>query len=241
MHHARPDPVSVWYGKSYKGILITLLGFHAGLAVQFVWCVLIGKFNMLKRNIIFGLLLGSSSLSVFAENNTSAEILFGMADQEISANGASGSGDDVSFGIRGGISLNQNVSAELSYHNYGEADDTYIDNFGDTINDKLTTTAFNLGIKGVLPLENGLSLNARIGVSFWDTELEQTDSFFPGQIFKADDDGKDLYYGIGAQYDINPNIYVGGEYTLTKMDISTEGVSADLDVDNISLSLGFKF
>lgn len=196
---------------------------------------------MLKRNIIVGLLLGSSAFSASAENSTSAEILLGMADQEVSANGASASGDDVSFGIRGAISLHKNISAELSYHNYGEADDTYIDGFGDTINDKLTTTAFNLGVKGILPLDNGLSLNARIGVSFWDSELEETDSSFPGQIFKADDDGTDLYYGIGAQYDINSNIYVGAEYTLTKMDISTEGVSADFEVDNISLSLGFKF
>ena len=196
---------------------------------------------MLKRNIIVGVLLGSSAFSASAENSASAEILLGMADQEISANGSSASGDDISFGIRGVLSLHKNISAELSYHNYGEADDTYIDEFGDTINDKLSTSAFNLGAKGVLPLENGLSLNARIGVSFWDSEFEETDSSFPGEIFKADDDGVDLYYGVGAKYDISSNFYVGAEYTLTKMDISTEGVSADLDVDNISLSLGFKF
>ena len=90
-------------------------------------------------------------------------------------------------------------------------------------------------------MENGLSLNARVGVSFWDSEFEGTDSSAPGIIFKADDDGTDLYYGIGAQYDINPNLYVGAEYTLTKMDISTVGISADFEVDNLSLSLGFKF
>ncbi|AHK17771.1 porin family protein [Thalassolituus oleivorans] len=196
---------------------------------------------MLKRNIIVGVLLGSSALYASAENKMSAEILLGMADQELSTSGLSTSGDDVSFGIRGAISLHKNVSAEISYHNYGEADDTYVDGFGDTINDKLTTTAFNLGVKGIFPLNNGLSLNARLGVSIWDSELKETDSSFPGQTFKADDDGTDLYYGVGAQYDINSNMYVGAEYTLTKMDISTDGISADLDVDNLSLSLGYKF
>lgn len=196
---------------------------------------------MLKRNIILGVLLGSTSLSASAENSFSAEILLGMADQEVSAYGSSASGDDTSIGIRGVVSLNKNFSAEIGYHNYGEADDTYIDEFGDTINDKLSTTAFNFGVKGILPLDNGISLNGRIGISFWDSELEETDSSFPGEIFKADDDGNDLYYGIGIQYDINSNIFVGAEYTLTKMDISTDGVSADLDVDNISLSLGYKF
>ena len=196
---------------------------------------------MLKRNIMLGLVLGLSAFSASAENNASAEILLGMADQEVSANGSSASGDDVAFGIRGVMTLNKNVAAELSYHNYGEAEDTYVDEFGDTINDKLSTTAFNLGVKGILPLENGLSLNARVGVSFWDSEFEGTDSSAPGIIFKADDDGTDLYYGIGAQYDINPNLYVGAEYTLTKMDISTVGISADFEFDNLSLSLGFKF
>ena len=196
---------------------------------------------MFKRSIIVGILLSSSAISAFAENSVSAEVLVGMADQEISNNGASSSGDATSFGVRSAISLNKNVSAEFSYHNYGETDDTYIDGFGDTINDQLKTTAFNLGIKAVLPLENGLSLNARLGVSFWDFEYEGTDSSFPGQVFKADDDGNDLYYGVGAQYDLNTNVYVGAEYTLSKLDVSTSGVTADLDVDNLSLYLGYKF
>ena len=57
----------------------------------------------------------------------------------------------------------------------------------------------------------------------------------------ADDNGNDLYYGFGAQYNINSQVTVGLEYTITKMGISTEGVSADFDVKNMSLSLGYKF
>jgi OOP family OmpA-OmpF porin len=160
-----------------------------------------------------------------------------MADQEISASDISPSGDDISLGFRGAMSLHKNISAEISYHHYGEADDTYVDEFGDTINDKWTTTAFNLGAKGIFPLDNGVSLNARLGISIWDTELKETDFSITGVTFTADDDGTDLYYGIGAEYDINSNMYVGAEYTLTKMNIS----AADSDVDNLSLSLGYKF
>ena len=195
---------------------------------------------MFKKNIIWGIILGSTAFSAVAENDFSGEILLGTADQEVSAGGVSASGDDISFGVRGAFSLSENFAIEGAYQSYGEADDTYIDSFGDTINDKLTTTALNIGVKGIVPLDNGVSLNGRLGISFWDAELKETDSAFPGQTFKADDDGNDLYYGIGIQYKINSQIFIGAEYTITKMDISTNGVSADLDVNNISLSLGFK-
>jgi len=193
------------------------------------------------KKVVLSVLLMSSVLPAMAENNFSAELLLGMADQELSANGQSTSGDDTSFGVRGAYSLNENFSVEGAYQSYGETDDTYIDEFGDTINDKLSSTALSLGIKGILPLDNGVSLNARAGISFWDAEIKETDSAFPGETFKGDDNGNDLYYGIGAQYQINPQIFIGVEYTMTKMGISTEGVSADFDVKNISLSLGYKF
>ena len=193
------------------------------------------------KKVVLSVLLMSSVLPAMAENNFSAELLLGMADQELSANGLSTSGDDTSFGVRGAYSLNENFSLESAYQSYGETDDTYIDSFGDTINNKLSSTALSLGIKGVIPLDNGLSLNARVGISFWDAEIKETDSAFPGETFKGDDNGNDLYYGIGAQYQINPQIFIAAEYTMTKMGISEAGLSADFDVKNISLSLGYKF
>lgn len=193
------------------------------------------------KKVVLSVLLMSSALPVMAENNLSAELLVGKANQELSANGYSTSGDDVSFGIRGLYSLSENFSIEGAYHTYGETDDTYIDGFGDVINDKLSSTALSLGVKGILPLNNGISLNARAGMSFWDAELKETDSAFPGYTFKSDDNGNDIYYGFGAQYDINSQVTVGLEYTIINMGISSEGISADFDVKNISLSLGYKF
>jgi opacity protein-like surface antigen len=176
-----------------------------------------------------------------AENNLSAELLFGTVNQEFTNNGYSKSGDDLSFGIRGTYSLIESFSIEGAYQIHGEIDDTYIDGFGDTINEKLSSTALSLGLKGILSLDYGISLNARVGVSFWDVEAKETDSSLPGEIFKSDDNGNDLYYGFGAQYDINSQVTFGLEYTITKMSISTDTVSADYDVKNISLSLGYKF
>ncbi|MBL0710025.1 MAG: outer membrane beta-barrel protein [Colwellia sp.] len=139
------------------------------------------------KKVVLSVLLMSSALPVMAESDFSAELLLGMADQELSAGGQSTSGDDISFGIRGAYSLNENFSVEAAYQSYGETDDTYIDDWGDTINDKLSSTALNLGFEGILPLENGFSLNARVGISFWDAELKETDSSLPGETSKGDD------------------------------------------------------
>ncbi|MGL1958196.1 MAG: porin family protein [Colwellia sp.] len=193
------------------------------------------------KKVVLSVLLMSSVLPAMAESNFSAELLLGKADQELSVGSYSISGDSTSVGIRGIYSLNENFSVEGTYQSYGETDETYIDSYEDTINDKLSTSALSLGIKGIIPLNNGVSLNARAGISFWDAELKETDSYYPGVIFVGDDNGNDFYYGIGGQYDINPQMFIGVEYTMTKMAISTEGVSADLDVKNISLSLGYKF
>ena len=196
---------------------------------------------MLKKHIIWGAVLGLSSFSAVAENNFSAELLGGVADQELSANGNSVSGAETSFGIRGAFSLNKNFAIEAAYQNYGEASDTRVGNLGSILNGSLTTTALNFGVKGMLPLNSSVSLNARLGLSIWDFEYKETNSSFPGQTAKDDDNGSSLYYGIGVQYEVNPQIFVGAEYTITQIDASINNVSSDLDIKNMSLSLGFKF
>lgn len=195
------------------------------------------------KRLTLVLALTTTALPSFAESNFSGELLLGTADQETKiSGGSSASGDDTSIGIRGAYQFNENIAIELAYQNYGEADDTYIDEFGDTINDKFETTSINLGVKGILPLENGFSLNGRLGVAMWDYELKETDSSFPGVVFNLDDDGTDFYYGIGAQYDFKENVYIGIEYTITEIDLSLLGiVSADHEVKNFSLSIGSKF
>ncbi|MFC1750416.1 porin family protein [Pseudomonadota bacterium] len=196
------------------------------------------------KKYTLALVLATTALPSFAESNFSGELLFGTADQktEISSLSSSSSGDDTSIGIRGAYQFNERIAIELAFHNYGETDDTYIDSFGDTINDKIETTSINIGVKGVLPLENGFSLAGRLGVAMWDYTLNETDSSLPGFVINSEDDGTDIYYGIGAQYDFNEKVFVGMEYTITEMDVSLFGiVAADHEVKNFSLSVGSKF
>ncbi|CCK75901.1 OmpA-like transmembrane domain protein [Oleispira antarctica RB-8] len=198
------------------------------------------------KKVVLGALLGLSALPAVAnEGYFSGEVLLGKTDQELKSDFGDTDGDDSSFGIRGAYNLNKNVAFELGYMNHGEIDDTYIDEFGDTINDRFSSTAFNLGVKGVIPFENGFSLHGRLGLSFWDVELEETDSAFPGETFKGDDSGTDFYYGIGAQYTINEQFTIGAEYTLSEYGIKSggdfTGLDADIDVKTLALSAGLNF
>lgn len=195
--------------------------------------------NNLTKGILF---IAFTTPALAAESKFSAELLLGTADQESEINGfGSISGDDTSMGVRGVFTLNENVAFELAFQDYGEMSDSFEDEFGDTINDKVSTDAINFGAKGIIPLGNGLSLNGRVGLSLWDTELKETDSSAPGQVFSADDDGNDLYFGLGAQYAINRQVNIGIEYTMTEMDVSILGISVDHEVKNLSLSVGVAF
>lgn len=195
------------------------------------------------KKTALGILLGVTAIPAMANDGFfSGEILLGKTDQEV-GNNIGGEGDDNSFGIRGAYNLNKYIGFELSYIDHGETDDKFIDGFGDTINDKISLTAFNLGAKGVLPFENGFSLHARLGLSFWDAELEETNSAVPGETFKGDDSGNDLYYGIGAQYTINSKFTIGVEYTLFEYEFKPfeDGAEPDIEVKTFALTAGFNF
>lgn len=194
------------------------------------------------KKIVLGLLLSSLATQSVADPVFSAELLLGRAEQETDFDGfLPTSGSDTSLGIRGAYILNPFVAFELAFQDYGETNDTYIDNFGDTINDRISTNAFNIGAKGSFPFANGWSAIGRIGASRWELEIRSTDSFFPGQVFEDDDSGVDLYYGLGVQYDINTNLIVGVEYTVIDAGFSTEDVSGDHQVNNFSASIGYRF
>lgn len=175
------------------------------------------------------------------ENNKTVDLIVGSTTQEVEGN----SGDDLSLGLRGAFGVNEHVAIEASYIRYGEADYSYIDSFSDTINEKADTSAFNIGVRGSLPLDNGFSVHARIGLSLWDTDIQITDSSLPGQVFKGGDSGNDIYYGIGARYALNEKVDLGLEYTIAKYDTALDGdlrgLDAKLELETVALAIGFKF
>lgn len=196
---------------------------------------------MYGKNVILTGLLCSIALPALAESNFSGEILFGRAGQTLSSSSFSNHGEDRSYGIRGAFLFSEHLAIEASHQNYGQTDSHIINHLGDVVNDKLTTSAVTLGAKGILPLDNDVSLNARLGLSFWETEIQENQASTANETYKAYFDGSDLYYGIGIQYDVNSVVFIGADYTFSKMRISAEGASPYIELKNMFLSLGIKF
>jgi len=187
------------------------------------------------KKITLGILLTSCVLPVLAESNFSGELLVGRADQKSLVDGYGDTSEaDLSLGIRAALKVNPNIAFELAYQDYGTAEDSI-----ETISTEVSSSAVNLGIKGIVPFEGGFSLHGRIGLSLWEAEIKASSS---GATAKADDNGSDLYYGMGFQYDISPVFVVGLDYAYTDMDVSLNRFpNVDHEVKNLSLSLGYKF
>lgn len=204
---------------------------------------------MLKKNILAIILLTSLAPALLAENGASAEILFGSAVHDLSGLNHDIFEDDIYFGFRGVIPLTQHLATEVAYHNYGEASETedyqYFDYDGSLYTSKLikktSSIAFTAGLKGTIPIYSGFSFTGSLGISFWSMQYESSNVNNPYQVLKSTDDGTDLYYGIGLQYELNTKSYIGLEYKETSMNPVIFDIPAKLKVDTLHLSLGARF
>ena len=205
------------------------------------------------KKTTLALLLSVAATHTYADNFFSFEVMVGNTDQETSFGSdlLPTEGDDNSTGVRASYLINENFAAELTYQNYGEISSSFFygDIFG-TLTETVETTALSIGLKGTLPLENGLSITARAGMSRWDYSLEDRFSDIPELVFTLDEKGSDIYYGVGLEYEINSKVFVGLEYSILEFDetsaIRLEGetldhVDFDHEISNLLVSAGVKF
>ena len=199
---------------------------------------------------ILGLILALTSTSAMAERKFSFDILAGQAEQAlVSPVGTAAfniSGDDLSFGLRGGYRFTDHLGAEVAYHDYGGAVQTRVDSALYVINDESNLIAINLGLVGVFSIGDKLNINARAGIAVWDLALRRRDTAFPGQIFRAGTDGEDPYVGIGLAYDISERLSIGVEYSWTDVNHTFRFMSGNIiegtnDLRNLSFTVGSRF
>ncbi len=105
------------------------------------------------------------------------------------------------------------------------------------------TSAFNVGVKGAIPLGAGISLNGRLGLSKWNIDIEDTNTYpatpEDNESDSYSENGVDLYAGIGAQLDINDSFFIGAEYSYLSMGFDDS--DASFDIRNLALTAGLKF
>jgi OOP family OmpA-OmpF porin len=115
---------------------------------------------------------------------------------------------DTAWRILGGYQINRNFAAELGYGMLYDKDDVEV-------------TAWELVGIGSFPLANRFSVFGKLGFAMWEAE-------FPG----GDDDGTDLTYGIGLQYDVSRNLGLRAQW---------QRYDVDADADLLSIGLIYRF
>jgi OOP family OmpA-OmpF porin len=105
-----------------------------------------------------------------------------------------GNDDDTGFRILGGYQINRTFAAELGYGMLYDKGDAEV-------------TAWDLVGVASFPIANKFSVFGKLGFAMW--EVKQRNVPFFGTL---KDDGTDLTFGVGLQYDVSRNLGVRAQW-----------------------------
>jgi OOP family OmpA-OmpF porin len=124
---------------------------------------------------------------------------------------------DTAFKILGGYQINRNFAVEAAY---GFLFDKEVQGAN------FEVTAFEVVGVASFPIADKLSVYGKLGFAMWEVEA----SAFG---LSASDDGTDLTFGLGLQYDLTPKLALRGQWQ--RYDVSDE------DADLFSVGLIYRF
>lgn len=164
--------------------------------------------------------------------------------------------DDSDTGFSAGIGyeFNKYIAVEAGYLDLGETSLNGSDTvsgtlygssytISGTLNAEAEVDGFYLGPQVSFPVTDAFDLYAKAGVFFWDLDVSAAFSgslTYEGTVYSGSgtatysDDGEDLYYGLGASYDVTDTFTVRADWTRYD-DVS------DTDIDYYSAGLVFRF
>jgi OOP family OmpA-OmpF porin len=184
------------------------------------------------KHAVAALALSLASLTAHAQ--PFIEFGFGQSDIDIdflSLGATSQDTKDTTFNISGGWMFTPLIGAEIGYRDLGEASGS-VTGPGGTGTVTLEAEGFQLGAVGRIPVgSSAFSIVPRVGFFKWDAKGRGVVNGV--QVSSLDEDGTDLYFGVGADYSINKNLYLGAHWARFDLD--------DIDVDVIELRVGWKF
>lgn len=213
------------------------------------------------KKILIGLVAFAITLPAIADTGFYGGVSLGTTDNQSKSSSSSTffgeefnekfkfSGDSTSYSIRGGYRFHEYFSVELGHYEYGKVTYAYIDDFDDSINDKINTNSNNLGIKAIWPITEFISLNVSVSIAKWNFDVNSTDSSIPDEVIEVSEDGIDIYYGTGFEYIINNRVSIGLEYSSLAMKWDSSESANDFSfqsdiehkVNNLSLTVQMKF
>lgn len=149
--------------------------------------------------------------------------------------------DDGSLGFQvfAGYEINQYFAIEGGWTDLGKAEsdsDISAPSVG-TAQTEMEVDGFKLGLQAGTEVTKNFSVFANLGMFFWDAEYDSS-AQIGGEIVRmsTDDDGTDLYFGLGAEYAINEALGVRGEWNRYTLNGDT-----DTDIDQFSINAIYRF
>jgi OOP family OmpA-OmpF porin len=123
-----------------------------------------------------------------------------------------GADKDTAIRFLGGYKINRTFAAEVGYAMLYDKDDVEV-------------TAWELVGIAKMPLGNKFSVFGKLGFAMWEAEADVL-----GLTFK--DDGTDLTFGAGVQYDVSRNLGLRAQW---------QRYDVDADADVLSIGLIYQF
>lgn len=177
-----------------------------------------------------GLVLAGLSAPVFAQGNGFIRAEVGRSDVDLSVDGASGSDEDTTWGVRGGYWFNPNFAVEGFYSQVYST--SYDDGF-DSYNAKL----HGLGV-GLVAKKNfggnhqGFFIGGRAGIARGVATLD-----IDGDVEEAEASSAKPYFGVNAGYDFSERFGLSLNYDRLQAD----GDGVDVKVNTVTLGAELRF
>lgn len=128
---------------------------------------------------------------------------------------------DTGWKIFGGYDLTENFALEAAWADFGEMTAS-----APGVTGGIEGEGFVMDVKGTLPVADQFGVFGKVGFIMWDAEGR-------GALSGLDDDGTDFAYGVGAQYMLNEQFGIVGEWE--RFDFDSD------DVDLLSAGVMMKF
>lgn len=133
----------------------------------------------------------------------------------------------VTYGLFGGYHLNEVLGLELGWTNLGDIESGA---------QSSSASAAHLALLGKLGLRTNLTLLAKLGLTSWSYDFEDKDASV-----NESDSGNNVFYGVGADYDITGSSTVRFMFENFILEPTIQNNKESEDVQNISVSFMFRF
>jgi hypothetical protein len=178
---------------------------------------------MIRRlSLTIALLSASAMVSTTAIAENTMYIGLGVGSVDYGAESISDFDDPAGYELIAGADISRNVSFELSYIDFGKADN------GTTPALHLEGDAFTAGALLKAKLGKTADVFLKLGMLSWDKEVTRDGT---GVIGKAD--GTDFLYGFGVMVKATQNLSIGARYNVYDFD------GDDVTMLSVNAQLGF--